>query len=430
MSARSRSVLPSFLVGTILLITAAPSAAATAGALDPSFGGDGKVTTNFTTGDDLALAVAVQPSDGKIVAAGGAPGSGGRFAVARYSSDGNLDTSFSGDGKVTTNFTSGRDFAAGVAIQTDERIVAAGTANFNGDARFAVARYNPDGTLDTSFSGDGRVTTNLSPAFDGIYGVVIQDDGKIVVAGAAGSGGSFALARYNIDGTPDTSFSGDGMVTTSITSGYDFADDVTIDPGDDRIVAGGAANFFGGDPRFAVARYNTDGTLDTSFSGDGKVTTNFTSGDDFAFGVAIQGLTGTIVAAGRAGGSGGTFALARYLSDGTLDTTFGGDGKVTTNFTSGYDYADDVAIQTDLKIVAAGAANTFRADSTFAVARYNTDGTLDTAFSGDGKVATNFTGGLDYGVGVALQPSDGNIVTAGRAGGSGGRFALVRYLAA
>jgi uncharacterized delta-60 repeat protein len=218
------------------------------------------------------------------------------------------------------------------------------------------------------------------------------------------------------------------MVTTNFTSGYDFADDVTIQPADDKIVAAGAANFFGGDPRFALARYNTEGILDTTFSADGRVTTNFTGGDDYAFGVVVQPADGKIVAAGRAGGSGGQFALARYGTDGVLDTGFSGDGKVTTNFTGGYDYADDVAVQpADGKIVAAGAAASFGANPAFAVSRYNTDGALDTGFSGDGKVATNFTGGIDFAVGLALQPADGKIVAAGRAGGSGGRFALARY---
>jgi uncharacterized delta-60 repeat protein len=427
MSPRNHTFLLSCaLAGLLLSITTAPAAAGAAGSLDSSFGGDGKVTTNFTTGDDLALSVAVQV-DGKIVAAGGAPGSGGRFAVARYNGDGTLDSTFSADGKVTTNFTSGRDFAAGVAVQADDRIVAAGTANFSGDARLALARYNPDGTLDTTFDGDGKVTTNLTSSFDAIYSVVIQSDGKIVVAGATGSGGSFAIARYNTDGTLDTTFSGDGHVATNFASGYDFADDVTIQA-DGKIVAAGAANYFGGDPKFALARYNTDGTPDTTFGGDGKVTTNFTGGDDFAFGVAVQPADGKIVAAGRAGGSGGMFALTRYNTDGTLDATFSGDGKATTNFTGGYDYADDVAVQpVDGKIVAAGSANAFGGNPTFGVARYDPDGTVDTTFTADGRVTTDFTGGADFAVGVALQ-ADGKIVAAGRAGGSGGRFGLVRYL--
>lgn len=418
------------LVGAFLLLVSHPATAGGAGSLDSTFGGDGKVTTNFTGGDDLGLAVAVQADD-KIVAAGGAATSGGSFALARYNPDGTLDTGFSTDGKVTTNFTGGRDFAAAVAIQTDQKIVAAGSAGFSGDAKFAVARYNTDGSLDTSFNGDGKLTTNLTASFDAAYSLVIQPDGKIVVVGATGSGGSFALVRYDTDGSLDTGFSGDGKVATSFTGGYDFADDVTIQPADDRIVAVGAANYFGGDPKFAAARYNTDGSLDTAFSGDGKVTTNFTAGDDFAFGVAVQATDGRIVAAGGAGGSGGRFALVRYETDGDLDATFGGgDGKVMTNFTAGYEYADDVGLQADGKIVAVGAGNAFGADPMFALARYDTDGTLDTGFDGDGKVTTNFTAKVDFGVGVAIQPIDGRIVVAGRAGGNGGRFALARYLAA
>jgi uncharacterized delta-60 repeat protein len=393
---------------------------------------DTRFTTNFTSGFDGAYGVAIQPADGKIVVAGEAAGSGGRFALARYNTDGTLDPTFSGDGKVTTNFTSRFDGAFDMAIQpVDGKIVAVGTAD-NGRL-FALARYNTDGSLDPDFSEDGKVTTNISSGSDFAFGVAIQPvDGKIVVAGeAAGSGGRFALARYNSDGTLDPTFSGDGKVTTNFTAGDDRADLIAIQPTDGKIVAAGTANYFSSSARFALVRYDTDGALDTTFSSDGKVTTNFTSGFDGAFAVAIQPVDGKIVAAGQAGGgSAGKLALARYNTDGALDSNFSADGKVTTDFTTGLDYADDIAIQeADGKIVAVGAANFFGPDSKFALARYNTDGTLDATFSGDGKVTTNFTSGLDGAFGVAIQPVDGKIVAAGRAGGSGGRFAAARYLA-
>src|SRR4051794_14296359 len=177
---------------------------------------------------------------------------------------GDLDVSFSGDGRQTTDF-GGSDAATAVAVQADGKIVVAGSS----DGNFALARYGVDGTPDASFSGDGLVTTDLGAADDG-QGVAIQADGKIVVAG--GSGGNFALARYTAAGSLDTSFSGDGLQTTDFGAA-DGATAVAVQP-DGRIVAGGSS---GGD--FALARYDTAGGLDTSFSGDGKQTTDFGASD-------------------------------------------------------------------------------------------------------------------------------------------------------
>ena len=415
------SPLAAALLGSLLLVALPSAAYAQGGSLDATFGGDGKVTTNFTSRFDTAYGVVVQPGDGKIVAAGGVAGSGGRFGLARYNPDGSLDATFGGDGKVTTNFTAVEDAAFDVVLQADGKIVAAGLARDD----FALARYNADGSLDTSFGGDGRVTTNFAGFLDAAFGVAIQPaDGKIVAAGMALSVGRLALARYNTDGTLDTSFGGDGRVMTNFTRGDDRADHLAIQA-DGKIVAAGTAAFFSGNARFALARYNGDGTLDTTFSENGKVTTQFTLHFDGAFAVAIQPGDQKIVAVGQAGSR---LGVARYATDGTLDSTFSGNGRVATNFTAGIDYADDVVIQSDGKIVAAGSANFSGSNSKFALARYNGDGTLDATFGGDGLVKTNFTPGGDNAFGVAIQPLDGKIVAAGRAAGGGGRFALARYL--
>jgi uncharacterized delta-60 repeat protein len=430
---RSAKLAATFIIAGLLSVGLAPPAFAQGGSLDTTFGGDGKVTTDFTSGVDFPFGTAIESADGRIVAVGRADGGGGRFALARYDTDGTLDATFGGDGKVTTNFSPGLDSAVGVVIQpADGKIVAAGYAPGSG-GRFALARYDTDGTLDATFGGDGKVTTNFTSGSDGAVDVAIQSaDGKIVASGVAdGGGGRFALARYESDGTLDATFGGDGRVTTDFTSHYEYVDALDIQPADGKIVAAGSANYFGSAPKFALARYNTDGSLDATFSGDGKVTTSFAGDSTWAFAVAIQPADGRIVAAGHAGGgSAGMFALARYDTDGTLDPSFGRDGKAVTNFTSGLDYTEDIAIQsTDGKIVAAGTANYLGPDSTFALARYDTDGTLDTAFSGNGKLTTDFTGGLDGAFSVAIQPADGGIVAVGRASGSGGRFALARYLA-
>jgi len=285
-----------------------------------SRGHHGKVTTDFTSGGDDAGGIAIQ-TDGKIVAAGTADDgtSDSMIAVVRYEADGTLDSTFGSGGKVTTRFSTGPDYGGAVAIQSDGKIVVAGDALIDG-LRFAVVRYNPDGTLDTTFSADGKVTADLTIGDDFAHGMAIQDDGKIVVAGDAGFccewTSDFGLVRFKPDGTLDQSFGDRGKVITQFTSSDDVAVDVDIQA-DGRIVAVGSAGYGGpdSDTRFAIARYDPSGTLDPTFS-DGKVSTNFTVGSEGASTVAIQS-DGRIVAAGGAtfGETDGRFALARYLSE-------------------------------------------------------------------------------------------------------------------
>jgi len=342
-----------------------------------------------------------------------------------FAADGDLDTTFDGDGKVTTAIGSGEDQAYGVAIQSDGKIVVAGRSWNGVNDDFAIVRYNTDGTPDASFDTDGKVTTAIGSGEDRANGVAIQSDGKIVVAGyrIINDNYDFAVVRYNTDGTPDASFDTDGKVTTAIGSGNDFAYGVAIQSDGKIVVAGRSLN--GATYDFAVVRYNTDGSLDTTFDTDGKVTTDIGSSHDFAYGVAIQS-DGKIVVAGYSIISGNyDVAVVRYNTDGSPDTGFDTDGKVTTDISSS-DYANGVAIQSDGKIVVAGhSSNGVNFD--FAVVRYNTNGSLDTTFDTDGKVTTAIGSGEDQANGVAIQ-SDGKIVVAGYSNISGNYdFAVVRY---
>jgi uncharacterized delta-60 repeat protein len=417
-SSRKRSLT---LIGAIAIVIAvANPAAAPPGDLDTTFDGDGKVTTDFAGDFDEAWGLAIQ-GDGKIVAAGY---SGNDFGLARYSSNGSLDPTFDGDGKTTTDFAGQFDQARAVAIHGDGRITAAGFAwDVSGaSVHFALARYNPDGSLDTTFDTDGKVVTDVAAGEDEQgFAMAIQGNGKIVVAGRTSS--DFALARYNADGSLDTTFDGDGKVTTDFAGAPDEAWGLAIQ-GDGKIVAAGYTGGFG-TYDFALARYNADGSLDATFDGDGKVTTDFAGNDNLALGMALQG-DGKIVAAGVAISADFDTALARYNVDGSLDPTFDGDGRVTTDFAGSDDEAFGVAIQGDGRIVAVGLA-LFNATYEFALARYRTDGSLDPTFSGDGKVLTPF-GNDDQALAVAIQ-GDRKIVAAGRTTvfGSFSDFALARY---
>jgi uncharacterized delta-60 repeat protein len=391
------------------------------GSLDTSFAGDGKQKTAFRFGtNDVANGVALQ-ANGKMLVVGS------RFTITRYNPNGTLDTTFSGDGKQTTDFEQFGQNATGVAIQDDAKIVVVGSvAGPMLYADFAIARYNPDGSLDTSFNGDGRQTASFV-GHDEACGVAIQGDGRIVVVGSgydvATGASEGALARYNSNGTLDTTFSGDGKLTT------DFgAWSGVVLQGAVKIVTVGGVDGDTTSFDFALARYNPDGSLDTTFSGDGKQTTDF-GGSDGASEAALQG-DGKIVAVGGAGASGARdFALARYNPNGTLDTTFSGDGKQTTDFGFGADdVANGVALQGDGKILAVGNAGGGATGNDFALARYDLDGALDSSFSGDGKRRSDF-GGDDAANGVALQ-ADGKIVAVGHGRGADGTsdFALARYL--
>jgi uncharacterized delta-60 repeat protein len=411
---------------SLVLMPASPASAA-AGDLDTSFGGDGIVTTDFGKGRELGIGIAIQGDDKSVVVGVvGLSRGNTRFGVARYDLAGTLDPTFGGgDGRVVTDFTPGYDEAVGVAIQDDGKIVVAGVAG----KRIGVARYTATGGLDPTFGGDGKITTDLTNDGDYAYSIGIQEtDDKIVVGGyAGGAGGRFAVARYETDGTLDPTFGGgDGWVATNLTPRYDYVDDLAIQA-DGKIVAAGAADYFSTSGRVALARYNPNGTLDTGFSGDGKIKANLGPGFDAVYAVAVQAVDQHIVAAGQAGKR---LTVVRYDTAGDPDTTFSGDGVAITDFTPGLDYADEVLIQADDKIVAAGARNFNGFGTRFALVRYDSSGVLDPSFGGDGKVTTDISRWRDGAYGLGIQ-SDGNLVAAGYAGSPvATRFALVRYLGA
>ncbi|MET8765372.1 hypothetical protein [Streptomyces sp. NPDC004658] len=407
-----------------LLLALPGSAHAAPGGLDPSFGGNGKVVNlDVSTGLE-GHGLAVQ-DDGKVVVLGGSysGGFGADFVVVRYNPDGSLDSGFGNGGVVVTDFN-GDDAAHGLALQPDGKIVVVGTSqrpDSEGCCWFTVARYQPDGDLDTGFGDGGRTTTDFGA--DGsadASAVTVQPDGRIVAVGQ--SGGDIVVARYDSEGDPDPTFSDDGRLTTHFSGGdFSSAHDVALQS-DGRIVVAGGVGLGnpGYRPAFALVRYNPNGSLDTGFDGDGKRVVSF-SGEAQAYGlVLIPG--GDMAVAGYVTPSSGVssrFALARLNADGSLDTGFDGDGKVTTAF-AGSARAHDVALQSDGKLVAAGSRG-----GDWALARYDTNGSLDTGFDGDGKVVTDFTPGeADHARDVVIQ-ADGRIVAAGDAETY---LALARYL--
>lgn len=402
------------LVWALALVTSA-SAVEQAGSLDTTFGGDGKVTTSFAGGLASAWGVAIQ-ADGKIVAAGSESSRLSQIVLARYNTDGSLDPMFGGDGRVRANFPQGM-FVRAVAVQADARVVVAGLS-FSSVTRFALARFTTDGSLDRTFGEDGRVTTAFRGGAEA-HDVVIQADGKIIALGTAGRRRRFALARYNADGSLDVGFGGEGKVLTDIGDGYDIGDGI-VTQSDGRIVAVGGSGC-----DVALARYNDDGSMDTTFGVSGKITSDLGLLCQSAQDVAIQS-DGKILAAGfgecRSNECFFDAFLARYNPDGTLDTSFANDGSAQAGFVRAV--ADEVAIQGDGRIVVAGGNEI---EGGFALARFQPNGSPDTSFGEDGTVTTRI--GKQSGAHAVAIQADGKIVAVGLSGLRTEKFALARYLA-
>ena len=408
----------------------------TDGHLDPAFGTAGKVTLGVSStgvfGD--ATDVALQ-DDGRIVVVGG-------NTLARYDINGTLDTGFGAGGVVEVDFYGGvNDVLRAVAIQPDGRIVVAGQTrdgvNSPVQEDFVVARYNPDGTLDTSFGTQGKVITDFESHGDGAYDVLIQNDGAIVVTGSAatidafGFGvyhSDFAAVRYTSTGDLDTSFGTDGKVTTNIGGDLDLGYAAALQPDGRILLVGRVAPSGGADPDFGVLRYNADGTLDTGFGVDGIVR-NQTGVWDEAADVVVQ-PDGRIVVVGYTHVSNlvnpvpDTLTIERYNADGTYDASFGDNGRIMTAVLSP---GRGVALQPDGGIVVVGAEQT-GASADYGVARFDADGELDTSFGTDGLVKVDFFGDLDIANAVVVQP-DGRIVVVGSVrNGANTQLGLVRVL--
>jgi uncharacterized delta-60 repeat protein len=356
------------------------------GTLDSTFGEGGKVITDFGGRYEGAESLALQ-NDGKIIVAGrtGGGDSDFDFALGRYNTDGTLDSTFGAQGKVIIDFGGLDDIGWGMSLQGDGKIIVAGESDNGSKSDFALARYNADGTLDTSFDGDGKITTDFSGGNDSAWSVAVQSDGKIIVVGRTGeaSNSDFALARYNADGTLDSSFGQDGKVSTDFEGRSESAKGVALQNDGKIIVAGSISQQPNITPGFALARYNPDGTLDSSFDGDGKVTTRIGFTNDFLEDVVVQS-NGKIVVVGRAYFLPPTYwdvVLVRYNTNGTLDSSFDGDGKVTTDFGLN-DYAHSVALQSDGKIIVAGSSGGSGFHD-FALARYEGDLIPPPALAGD-----------------------------------------------
>jgi uncharacterized delta-60 repeat protein len=327
------------------------------GSADTSFGAGGVVLTDMGSPADSACAVAVQ-SNGKIVVAGETRPTGLSidFALIRYNADGSLDTTFGAGGKVVTDISGGTDQARALSIMADGRIVVAGMGSVAGTSRFAVARYTSAGQLDTSFDTDGKATSQYAPGSATAQSIVVLSDGSIIAAGSvynfSTDAADFAAVKYQSNGSLDAGFGAGGWAILDMGGNNDSAQSLLRQSDGKLVLAGYNQDSGSGASDFALVRLNANGSLDASFGTGGRVVTDFGGDIDQAMAAALQS-NGQIVVAGLATVDGVTsFGLARYNAGGSLDSNFAG-GKVTVPVGLS-DVANSMAIDSLGRIVLAG----------------------------------------------------------------------------
>ncbi len=420
--------LPPTLLALCLAVSHAASQSA--GVLDPAFGNGGKVITAITNFSDEAADIALQ-SNGRIVLAGTADNA---FGLARYYSDGNLDNTFGNGGKVRTLVGPLEDKAYAVAIQSDGKIILAGyslTSLIGNAAELALVRYTTGGALDTGFGNGGIVQVPLSVKDDANFALALQTDGKIIAACTRRyptPGTDVSLVRLLSNGELDDSFSGDGIATIPIGSLDDEAYALAIQS-DGKIVLAGAA-YEAGIADIALVRLLPNGSPDTNFGNNGEVIAGVNNADGvFGYGIAIQpddkiAVTGT---AYFNGGATSQWALFRFMADGNPDASFGTNGLVVTDIEAAA-FAEDLAIDDDGQLLVAGYGPVEGSGFyDFTLARFFSNGDPDPGFGEDGLARAGF--GTDYASAhaLALQP-DGQIIVAGSSYlDLNGRFAMARY---
>jgi len=395
---------------------------------DVSFNFNGIVTID-QGGSDSANAVAVQPN-GQIVAAGtSSNGSNADIIVVRVNANGLPDTSFNFNGIVTID-RDGNDSGNALVLQLNGKILVTGTSSSGADENCITVRLNPNGFLDTSFRVDGTVIfQGTAGGDDSGNAVAVQPDGKILVAGAVTKGLNTDLLalRYTQEGIPDTTFNGDGIFTFSTSAkSADAGNAVALQANGKIVVAGQTSS--GGNDDLLVVRYNTDGTRDTKFSNDGVFIYNSpANGDDTGKAAAIQPLDNKVVIVGQtSGGADSDLLVLRLNANGTLDTTFSGDGITAFDGAANNDdIGNAVALQADGKIIVVGQSSN-GVDNDVLVLRYDTNGALDSTFGVDG-VSTYNSGREDIGRAVAVQADNSIIVVGVSSNGTDNDLLMIRY---
>ena len=448
-SHRARRLLIATL--TAALSSSAVTATAATGELDPTFGHDGRVTTDVSPGFFSAARDVALSSTGQIVAVGNTcgaavcPGPGNMLAdiaIARYRRDGSLDRRFSENGRKVTELTRLRDnIAYAVAVQPDDKIVVVGCAacELHG-SNMVVLRYQADGRLDRAFGDNGIRSIDFGRASEA-FDVALSPDGAITIAGCVGcsahhwsgdrptSKSDMAVARITPEGQLDKTFGSEGLARVSFGQRHDEARALALLP-DGSVIAAGCATCDGDFSDVAVARLDAEGVLDETFGDGGKVRTDLGADDD-ASGIAMDGDDVVV-----AGGSGRRMAVVRYQGGGALDPTFASDGSARLRLPTDPSRANDVVVASGGAVMLGSTLRGDGAEEDWVLVRLGRHGDIDTAFGTDGVVTTDFpsadpdTRG-DVGEALIVQPN-GKLLGAGYAHLGPDvptTFALARYRA-
>lgn len=413
----------------IIIATCLSSFGQQGGTLDVSFGSSGSVTTDFSGTDGSGYKTALQ-SDGKILVVGDAynPNPLSQFAISRYNVDGSLDLTFGVGGKVLTSVGTISSIAYSLQVQPDGKIVVVGCAmnsagtNWN----FALVRYDSFGVLDNTFGIGGKVMSTISLGSTA-YDLFLRPDGKIVACGTAfnGSYHSFAVARYNVDGSLDNSFGSNGQVIIHPGTGSGAALGMGEQSTGHIVLSGYTTN--GSNLEIAMVRFDSLGVLDNTFGVSGIALTSIGGTQNIANDIAIE-IDDKIILVGRTNNGGlFDFAVLKYNVNGTLDNTFGTNGYVITSIDISNDNALGVAIESNGRIIVAGNYMNSANKQNIAIMNYNNDGSINSNFGVNGKVMTQIGSSHCNANSVVLQ-SDGKIIIAGRIyNGTNNDFLVARY---
>ncbi|WP_309640138.1 T9SS type A sorting domain-containing protein [Flavobacterium sp.] len=397
---------------TSLLLFSITVAFPQSGELDLNFGVSGFLITqneDLDTGHSLT----VMPND-QIVMVGGYD----NFTAIKLMADGTYDNTFGTQGQLLVNFAGYNAAGKEVVVQPDGKIIIAGDVFTPGGIYFfGVVRLNPDGNLDNSFNGTGKLVFDFDEDMNYLSGVALQPDGKIVVTGQAGtySSADYVAARINADGTLDNSFGINGKQRINV-QGDDRGTCMALQPDGKILIGGFSYPVASSNCWFAAVRLTTDGQLDTTFSTDGKAVAKVASsyGNDTVYDMTLQPDGKILMAADSYIGASQDVGIVRFTTNGDLDNTFSGDGRFSINMVGTSDYCNAIVVQPDGNILVAGSYYTTPERNMFVI-RLTPGGELDITFNSDGKA--NFVVPEDNGVSVydmKLQ-STGQILVSGYA---------------
>ncbi|HZV70866.1 MAG TPA: T9SS type A sorting domain-containing protein [Saprospiraceae bacterium] len=398
------------------------------GQMDKTFNTTGKVTTRIENFNVNTSALLIQ-DDGKILVSGTAVSATNArdFVIARYTSDGRIDSSFNQTGNRVIDFFGKNDFCYAMALQSDGKILMTGiTTKPTSERKTIIVRLLEDGSFDDTFGTNGVYVNTFENREETPRVIHFQDDGKIIVSGSIDTNLATtvcAVFKYNQDGSPDTSFGDQGLAIAVVPESYNPAFGAVQHDG--KIITGGF--LLGNNTEIIMLRFSPQGIIDSTFGLNGIVWTKFIGEEHFAYSIFLQDDHKILMVDGITHSGKRDFCMLRYNENGSLDSTFGVYGKVVTPISSGSNTAHAVSIQEDQKILLAGFLGTTPKHD-FAMARYNSDGSLDAEFGNGGKVITDF-GNDDLAFTMAIQ-SDNKIVLSGHTIDNSGNnnFALARYL--